>query len=206
MGVDSLPGEQDYDPAERMWRRPTLEVHGIVGGFTGEGAKTVIPAEAQGEGEPAPAAGAQTRGCAAACCRKRVADALPARRHDDGARMSTAAHGVLVPLDNVYMRAAEQALEQEWGRAPVFEREGGSIPVGALFDSELHVPVIFMGTGLPDDNIHAPNEKYHSAHFYHLIRQAIRFLDILGNDPAVRARVPRAHANRAARTPRRAER
>jgi hypothetical protein len=96
--------------------------------------------------------------------------------------------GVLVPLDSVYIRAAEQALEQEWGRPPVFEREGGSIPVGALFDSELHVPVIFMGTGLPDDNLHAPNEKYHVPNFYHLIRQAIRFLTIIGNDPAVLAR------------------
>ena len=95
---------------------------------------------------------------------------------------------MLVPLDSVYIRAAEQALEQEWGRPPVFEREGGSIPVGALFDSELHVPVIFMGTGLPDDNIHAPNEKYHVPNFYHLIRQAIRFLTIIGNDPAVLAR------------------
>jgi hypothetical protein len=106
---------------------------------------------------------------------------------------------VLVPLDSVYMRAAEQALEQEWGRPPVFEREGGSIPVGALFDSELHVPIIFMGTGLPDDNIHAPNEKYHVPNFYHLIRQAIRFLTIIGNDPAVVARpaTMNAHAKSA---------
>jgi len=70
-------------------------------------------------------------------------------------------------------------------------REGGSIPVGALFDSELRTPVIFIGTGLPDDNIHAPNEKFNVSHYYHLIRQAIRFLHIAGNDPAVASR-PRA--------------
>jgi len=104
---------------------------------------------------------------------------------------------VLVPLDNVFMRAAEKALEQEWNRPPVFERSGGSIPVGALFDSELHVPIIFMGTGLPDDNIHAPNEKYHLPNFYHLIRQAIRFLEIIGSDPAIVARPGSAASSRA---------
>jgi acetylornithine deacetylase/succinyl-diaminopimelate desuccinylase-like protein len=95
---------------------------------------------------------------------------------------------VLVPIDNIYMRAAAEALEQEWGRPPVYERSGGSIPVGALFESELHVPIIFMGTGLPDDNLHAPNEKYHIPNFYHLIRQAIRFLEIVGSDPAILSR------------------
>ncbi|HKB48287.1 MAG TPA: hypothetical protein VKC57_11360, partial [Ktedonobacterales bacterium] len=94
-----------------------------------------------------------------------------------------------------FMRAAERALEQEWGRAPVFERSGGSIPVGALFDSVLHVPVIFMGTGLPDDNVHAPNEKYHVPNFYHLIGQAIRFLAIVGSDPAILSRPSHASAN-----------
>ena len=67
---------------------------------------------------------------------------------------------MLVPLDNVYMRVAERALEQEWGSPPVFSARAARSRVGALFDSELRAPVIFMGTGLPDDNIHAPNEKY----------------------------------------------
>ncbi|MBF6591220.1 MAG: hypothetical protein IVW57_11940, partial [Ktedonobacterales bacterium] len=56
------------------------------------------------------------------------------------------------------------------------------------FDSELHAPVIFMGTGLPDDNVHAPNEKYHLPNYYHLIRQAVRFLTIVGSDPAIVSR------------------
>ncbi|HEX6122821.1 MAG TPA: M20/M25/M40 family metallo-hydrolase, partial [Ktedonobacterales bacterium] len=186
MGVETLPGEQDYHPVERLGFRPTLEVHGIIGGFVGEGAKTVIPATATAkvslrlppELDPDEVLG---------MLRKRVAELCPA-----GVTMTVkdvhGGRGVLVPLDSVYMRAAEQALEQEWGRKPVFEREGGSIPIGALFDSELHVPVIFMGTGLPDDHIHAPNEKYHLPNFYHLIGQAIRFLTIIGNDPAVLAR------------------
>ncbi|HEU5347774.1 MAG TPA: dipeptidase [Ktedonobacterales bacterium] len=186
MAVTVLPGEQDYHPIERLGFRPTLEVHGIVGGFVGEGAKTVIPAAAKAkvslrlppELDP---------GEVLALLKKRVAELCPA-----GVTMTVrdvhGGRGVLVPLGSVYMRAAEEALEQEWGRKPVFEREGGSIPVGALFDSELHVPIIFMGTGLPDDHIHAPNEKYHLPNFYHLIRQAIRFLVLIGNDPAVVAR------------------
>lgn len=186
MGVKVLPGEQDYEPTERLGFRPTLEVHGIVGGFVGEGAKTVIPSAAKAkvslrlppELDPDEVLG---------WLKKRVAELCP-----PGVTMTVhdvhGGRGVLVPLDSVYIRAAEQALEQEWGRKPVFEREGGSIPVGALFDSELHVPIIFMGTGLPDDNIHAPNEKYHLPNYYHLIRQAIRFLVIIGNDPAVVAR------------------
>ena len=189
MGVDVLPGEQDIDPRERQTARPTLEVHGIKGGFVGEGAKTVIPAEATAKvslrlppeyrpEEVLP------------WLQARVAELCP-----PGVTMEVrnvhGGNGLLVPLDNVYVRAAEQALEQEWGKPPVFERSGGSIPVGALFDSELHAPIIFMGTGLPDDNIHAPNEKYHLPNYYHLIRQAIRFLQIIGSDPAILAR-PRA--------------
>jgi len=193
MGIDVLPGEQEIDPIERGTARPTLEVHGISGGFTGEGAKTVIPAEATAKVSLRLPPGL------------RPAEVLPLleRRVQElcppGVRMRVASvHGgdaVLVPLDNPFMRAAERALEQEWGRAPVFERSGGSIPVGALFDSVLHVLVIFMGTGLPDDNVHAPNEKYHVPNFYHLIRQAIRFLAIVGSDPAILSRPGHATAN-----------
>jgi acetylornithine deacetylase/succinyl-diaminopimelate desuccinylase-like protein len=192
MGVDVLPGEEGIDPRERQTTRPTLEVHGIKGGFVGDGAKTVIPAEATAKvslrlpPELHPEA-------VLPLLRKRVAELCP-----PGVTMEVelihGGEGVLVPLDNVYMRAAERALEQEWGRPVVYERSGGSIPVGALFTSVLGVPVIFMGTGLPDDNIHAPNEKYHLPNFYHLIRQAIRFLEIAGSDPAILARPPRVTA------------
>jgi acetylornithine deacetylase/succinyl-diaminopimelate desuccinylase-like protein len=186
MGIDALPGEQDYPPLERIWARPTLEVHGIVGGFVGEGAKTVIPAEARAKVSLRLPPGITPQEVLP-LLRRRVADLCP-----PGVTMTvTFLHGgagVLMPLDNIFMRAAERAVEQEWGRPPVLMREGGSIPVGALFDSVLHAPIIFMGTGLPDDNVHAPNEKYSLPNYYHLIRQAIRFLEIAGNDPAVVAR------------------
>lgn len=192
MGVDVLPGEEEIDPRERLGARPTLEVHGIRGGFVDEGAKTVIPARAVAKvslrlpPELLP-------GDVLPLLRKRVAELCP-----PGVTMTVnevhGGEGVNVPLDNVYVRAAERAAEQEWGRAPVFEREGGSIPIAALFTQVLGAPVILLGTGLPDDNIHAPNEKYHLANFYHNIRQVIRYLDIIGQDPAVLARPSRMAA------------
>jgi acetylornithine deacetylase/succinyl-diaminopimelate desuccinylase-like protein len=74
------------------------------------------------------------------------------------------------------MKAAAVALEEVYGKPPVFLREGGSIPIAALFDEVLHVPVVLMGFGLPDDNIHAPNEKYSLDQFYKGIRVVARFL------------------------------
>jgi len=191
MGIDVLPGEQQYPALERMWARPTLEVHGIVGGFTGEGAKTVIPAEARAKVSlrlPPEITPEEVL----PLLQKRVQALCP-----PGVTMTVrnihGGGGVLVPLDNVYMRAAEQALEREWGKPPVFMREGGSIPVGVLFTKHLRAPVIFMGTGLPDDNIHAPNEKYSVPNYYHLMGQAIRFIEIVGNDPAIVSRPSIAH-------------
>ncbi len=186
IGVDDLPGEQEYDPRERATARPTLEVHGIRGGFTAEGAKTVIPAEATAKVSLRLPTGL-TPEQVFPWLEQRVAELCP-RGVSMTVRYIHGGDPVFVPIDNVYIRAAERALEAEWGTPPVFERSGGSIPVGALFDSELHLPVIFIGTGLPDDNIHAPDEKYSIPNFYHLTRQTIRFLDLVGGDPAIRSR------------------
>ncbi len=186
MGIDCLPGEEQIDPRERLSARPTLEVHGIRGGFTDAGAKTVIPAEAVAKVSLRLPPELHPKDVLP-LLERRVAELCP-----PGVTITVreihSGEGISVSLDNVYIRAAEQALEQEWGRAPVFEREGGSIPIAALFSEILHAPVVLMGSGLPDDNIHAPNEKYHLPNFYHNIRQAVRFLDILGRDPAVLAR------------------
>jgi acetylornithine deacetylase/succinyl-diaminopimelate desuccinylase-like protein len=188
MGIDVLPGE-DIDPHERLGARPTLEVHGIRGGFIAEGAKTVIPEKAVAKVSlrlPPELSPAEVL----PLLRQRVAELCP-----PGVTMTVnlihGGDGVSVPLDNIYMRAAERALEQEWGRLPVFEREGGSIPVAALFSKVLGAPVIMMGTSLPDDNIHAPNEKFHLPNYYHGIRQAVRYFDMLGQDLAILARPSR---------------
>ena len=75
----------------------------------------------------------------------------------------------------------EQAVEQEWGRAPVYEREGGSIPVAALFNQILHAPVVLVGTGLPDDNVHAPNEKFNLENFFNgILASAFLYEEIAG--------------------------
>ena len=197
MGLDVLPGEPEYDPIERYCARPTLEVNGIIGGFTGEGAKTVIPAEVMAkvslrlvpDQDPVEVL---------ELLRKHVAELTP-----EGVSVEVRdihhGDGVVVPLDNIYIRAAERALDAEWGRPPIFIRGGGSIPIGALFDRILGVPVLFLGTGLPDDQIHAPNEKFHLPYFYRDIHQIVRYLDLLGSDPAIVAR-PRA-SGRARRAP-----
>jgi acetylornithine deacetylase/succinyl-diaminopimelate desuccinylase-like protein len=186
MGLDVLPGEQEHEPIERHGARPTLEVNGIIGGFTGEGAKTVIPAEATAKVSLRLVPDQRPKDVLK-LLERRVKELCP-----PGVTLEVReVHGgdaVVVPVDNVYIRAAERALEQEWGRPPVFVRSGGSIPIAALFDRVLQAPVVFMGAGLPDDNVHAPNEKFHVPYFYKDIRQIVRFLDLIGNDPAIVAR------------------
>jgi acetylornithine deacetylase/succinyl-diaminopimelate desuccinylase-like protein len=87
---------------------------------------------------------------------------------------------VLVSVDTPPVKAAAAALREAYGKEPVFIREGGSIPIAALFDAVLRVPVVLMGFGLPDDNLHAPNEKYSLSQFYKGIRTVASFLQKLG--------------------------
>jgi acetylornithine deacetylase/succinyl-diaminopimelate desuccinylase-like protein len=186
MGLDVLPGEPEHDPLERNIARPTFEVHGIIGGFTGEGAKTVIPAEVRAKvslrlvpNQRPDDVFELLRSCVASLCPPGVTIRVEKIHGGDA---------VVVPIDNPYIRAAERAIEDEWGTKPVFERSGGSIPVAALFDRVLGVPVLFIGAGLPDDQIHAPNEKFHLPYFYKDINQIARILDLIGTDPAIAAR------------------
>jgi len=178
MGVPQLVGENEYPALERLGARPTLEVHGIVGGFTGEGAKTVIPAEAKAKISlrlPPDVSSEE----AFALFERRVHELAP-----PGVQITVRnIHGgesVLVPVDTAPVRAAAAALQEVYGREPVFLREGGSIPIAALFYTVLNVPVVMMGFGLPDDNLHAPNEKYSLSQFYKGIRTVASFLQRLG--------------------------
>lgn len=156
--LTSLPGEAGYSVLERATARPTLEVHGIRGGFVGEGAKTVIPAVATAKVSLRLVA-SQRPDEVMALVRKRVAELAP-----DGITLEIHEHhggdAVETPLDAPVMREAAAALEAEFGRGVEYERSGGSIPVAALFASALHQPVVMMGFGLADDNVHAPNEKF----------------------------------------------
>jgi len=158
MGVEELVGEKEYPALERIGLRPTLEVHGIRGGFTGTGAKTVIPASAIAKVSLRLPAGLEPNEVFA-WLEKAVDEKIPGGHK---VRLSNlhSGKGFYIEHDNRYIRAAAEALESAYGTAPVFMREGGSIPIAALFDTVLKTPVVLMGFGLPDDNIHAPNEKF----------------------------------------------
>jgi acetylornithine deacetylase/succinyl-diaminopimelate desuccinylase-like protein len=164
LGAPKLFGETGYTTLERAWARPTFEVNGLLSGFTGEGAKTVIPAVAM-----------------AKISMRLVPDQHPdeiARLFDAYVRKIapktveltvTRMHGGkpwITEYDNPFVQAAARAIEQGFGKSPVFCREGGSIPVVSTFQEELGVPTVLFGVGLPDENAHAPNERLDLANFH----------------------------------------
>jgi len=174
MGVERLVGETAYPPLERLGVRPTLEVHGIRGGFSGEGAKTVIPAEALAKVSlrlPASLEPDEVFGW----LEKAVRHHMPAG-HKVQVRKLAGGKGVAVDPDNGYIRAAAAALSSVYGREPLLMREGGSIPIAALFDGVLEAPVVLMGFGLPDDGAHAPNEKFSLGQFRLGMKTVAEFL------------------------------
>jgi acetylornithine deacetylase/succinyl-diaminopimelate desuccinylase-like protein len=178
MGVSQLSGEAEYPPLERIWGRPTLEVHGISGGFVGEGAKTVIPAIAKAKISLRLPADLKSDEIFV-LFEKRVKELAPAGV-EVTVRKVHGGEAVMVPIDTPPMQAAASALKEVFGKEPVFIREGGSIPIAALFHDILGVPVVMMGFGLPDDNLHAPNEKYSLSQFYKGIRTVARFFEHIG--------------------------
>jgi acetylornithine deacetylase/succinyl-diaminopimelate desuccinylase-like protein len=164
VGVKELVGEPEVPLFERLWARPTLEVHGIRGGFTGEGAKTVIPARALAklsmrlvaDQRPDEATAQLQKAVAAACPKGVTAEFKPIH----------SAPPSLVNPDNKFIQAAAEAMKQVFGKETVYIRSGGSIPIVAAFDASLGIPSVMMGFGLPDDNLHAPNEKMHLPNFF----------------------------------------
>jgi acetylornithine deacetylase/succinyl-diaminopimelate desuccinylase-like protein len=178
MGVRELVGEPGHSVFERVWARPTLEVHGIRGGFIGEGAKTVIPARAVAkvsmrlvaDQEPGEVI-EQFKNAVARVCPKGVTVEV---------KMLHAAGPSLVDPDNPFIRAAAQAMGEVFGKETVYIRSGGSIPIVGSFDEHLKIPSVLMGFGLPDDNLHAPNEKFHLPNFYRGIETVARFLEVVG--------------------------
>jgi acetylornithine deacetylase/succinyl-diaminopimelate desuccinylase-like protein len=158
MGVKELVGEKNYPPLERIGLRPTFEVHGIRGGFTGEGAKTVIPAAAMAKVSLRLPADLDPNEVFS-WLEKAVHEHMPAGYSVQLTNLH-AGKGFYINPDNHYIMAAAEALESVYCTTPVFMREGGSIPIASLFNETLKAPVVLMGFGLPDDSIHAPNEKF----------------------------------------------
>jgi acetylornithine deacetylase/succinyl-diaminopimelate desuccinylase-like protein len=178
MGAKALVGEKGFSVLERLWARPTLEVHGIRGGFTGEGAKTVIPAVAIAkismrlvpEMDPKQAIRQYT-----AHVKKLTPPGITTT-----VRVISSAPASVVSTENKFVSAAAQAMEQVFKKKTVYMRSGGSIPIAGLLHDMLGVPVVMMGFGLPDDNLHAPNEKFHLPNFYRGIEAVGRYLELLG--------------------------
>ena len=179
VGSRQLVGESGYSVLERTWARPTLDVHGIPGGFIGAGAKTVIPAKAVAkismrlvpDMTPAKAFGQY----------KSYVEKIAPAGVDVDVRLIHSGDPCLIPTDNPYIQAATRALHEVWGKDTVFIRSGGSIPIVGDFARHLGLPSVMMGFGLPDDNLHAPNEKFNLKNFELGIRSLIRFLEEAGN-------------------------
>ncbi len=178
VGSRTLVGEAGYSVLERTWARPTLDVHGIPGGFIGAGAKTVIPAKALAKVSMRLVPG-MTPAKTFALYKSYVEKIAPAGVEVE-VRLIHSGDPCLIPVDNPYVRAATRALEEVWGQKTVFIRSGGSIPIVGDFDRHLGIPSVMMGFGLPDDNIHAPNEKFHLKNFELGIESVVRFLEEAG--------------------------
>ena len=172
-GVPALWGEAGYTAAERTGARPTLEVNGLLSGWTQPGSKTVLPAKAM----------------AKVSCRL-VADQTPEQVHEQmiqfmkenapdtirwDVKMLNTAPVAISELDNPGVQAMHQAMETVWGTRPLYRREGGSIAAVALLQQICGVESILVGTGLPSDNVHSPNERLHLPTWYKGIDAIIHF-------------------------------
>src|SRR5207247_1331962 len=177
LGAPALWGEKGYSTLERIWARPTFEVNGILGGFTGEGAKTVIPAVAMAKISMRLVPNQDPEKIA-----KLFEDYVKKVAPKTVELKVTRMHGGkpwMTEFDNKYVQAAGRAIEKGFGQKPVFNREGGSIPVVATFQEILGLPSVLFGVGLPDENAHAPNEKLDLANFHNgIIASAILYQEI----------------------------
>ena len=177
-GVARSWGEPEYALHERIGLRPTLEINGLVGGWIGEGAKTVLPAKAMAKVSCRLVPDQQPEEILA-LLREYVA-ALTPDTVKSTVRLLHHGMWAVVDTDSPYMAAAVRAYEFGFGARPVFVREGGSIPVVGTFQKELNAPVIMMGFGLQDDNLHGPNEKFSLQCFEQGMKTAIHFYKDIG--------------------------
>lgn len=172
-GAPQLAGEKGYTTIERTGARPTLEINGLLSGFTGEGSKTVLPAKAMAKISMRLIPNQDDKEVEAQLRDYLNRNAPPTVRWELKGLASGPA--VLVPKDSVGMRAAIRALEKVFGVPPVLHLGGGSVPVVSLTQKKLGVDSIIMGFGLQDDNLHAPNEKQHLPNYYKGVDTFIRF-------------------------------
>lgn len=178
VGLTTPAGERDRSPLESLWSRPTCEVNGIVGGYTGDGTKTVLPAKAS----------------AKITCRlvskqnpERIAEAFRAfvtSRLPPDVKAEFISHqgspAISLPIKNQALRIARRALEVEWEKPAALVGSGGSIPIVGSFKRELNLDSLLVGFALDDDRIHSPNEKYDRTSFHKGARSWARILAAIG--------------------------
>jgi acetylornithine deacetylase/succinyl-diaminopimelate desuccinylase-like protein len=178
VGSTELTGEPDRSVLERVWSRPTLEVHGIAGGFIGAGAKTVIPASATAKVSMRLVPDQDPDKVIAAL--KEFVQANTPRGITTEVRVLSAGPGLLVNPDHPAIEKAAAAFSAMLEKPTVFIRSGGSIPIVGEFAEHLGVPTILMGFGLPDDGLHSPNEKFRLSNYYTGILTVAHFLEEYG--------------------------
>lgn len=177
LGAKSLVGDRRYSVLHRRWALPTLEINGIAGGYTGEGFKTVIPAQASAHISMRLAPGMDPD-YTARLFSDYVAKQSPAHLRSQ-VEILSCSPAMLVDTSNLFIAKAAQAFKQVFGKETAFVREGGSIPVAADLQSVLNLPVLITGFTLPDCNMHAPNENLDLASFYAGIEAIGKYFDLL---------------------------
>jgi acetylornithine deacetylase/succinyl-diaminopimelate desuccinylase-like protein len=178
VGSTALTGEKEYSVFERTWARPTLEVHGIAGGFTGVGAKTVIPAKALAKVSIRLVPKMDPQKIVRAV-EQWVKENAPLGIQCE-VRVLSAGPGLMVNTDHPAILVAAKAFSDIFGKETVFIRSGGSIPIVGDFATHLGIPTILMGFGLPDDGLHSPNEKYCIRNYFDGIRTIAHFFEEYG--------------------------
>ncbi len=177
-GAPQLFGEAGYTSVERVGGRPTLEVNGLLSGFTGEGSKTVLPSKAMAKismrlvPDQDPKEVQQQ-------LRRYLEEHAPATIRWE-LLMHAGAPASIADTSMPAVASLAQAMEDAWGKRPVYKREGGSVPVVSQMKDLLGVESVLTGFGLPDDNLHAPNEKIHLPTYFKGIEVFIRYLALLG--------------------------
>ena len=163
LGVNELYGEKGFTTLERLWARPTLDCNGIFGGFTGKGAKTIIPSTATAKismrlvpnQDPRVISKEFTK-----YIKKLAPKSVKIVVHD-----LHCAYPVITPLNDKAAIAASKAMEKAFGKKTIFVRDGGSIPIVTVFTKKLKAPTVLMGMGLNSENLHSPNEHFNLNHF-----------------------------------------
>lgn len=178
VGSSALTGEREFTVLERVWARPAFEVHGIAGGFTAAGQKTVIPAKATAKVSFRLVPHQDPARCIA-LFREFVAKHAPAGIQME-VRVLGASAAISVNPDHPAIETAARAFSDVFGKPTVFTRNGGSIPVVGDFARHLGIPSVLMGFGLPDDGLHSPNEKYRLENYYTGILTIAHFFEEYG--------------------------